>query len=110
MKHAGVLLAVIALLMPHTLQADTSDAKARGLEIATQAGRLYDSFVNLTNDLLKVGSQLNTVKGSYDGAMKKLTGQGNLITRVEKLKKLGAKANKNIDDKLLKRALDSDSE
>ena len=57
-----------------------------------------------------MGSQLNTVKGSYDGAMKKLTGQGNLITRVEKLKKLGAKANKNIDDKLLKRALDSDSE
>ena len=37
MKHAGVLLAVIALLMPHILQADTSDAKARGLEIATQA-------------------------------------------------------------------------
>ncbi len=80
------------------------------IEIATQAGRLYDSFVNLTNDLLKVGSQLNTVKGSYDGAMKKLTGQNNLITRVEKLKKLGAKANKNIDDKLLNRALDNSNE
>lgn len=74
------------------------------IEIATQAGKLYDSFVNLTNDLLKVGSQLNTVKGSYDGAMKKLTGQGNLINRVENLKKLGAKANKHIEQKLLKRA------
>lgn len=74
------------------------------IEIATQAGRLYDSFVNLTNDLLKVGSQINTVKGTYDGAMKKLTGQGNLIKRVENLKKLGAKANKHIDQKLLKRA------
>ncbi len=79
------------------------------VEIATQAGRLYDSFVNLTNDLLKVGSQLNTVKGSYDGAMKKLTGQGNLVTRVEKLKKLGAKTNKHIEEKLLKRA-DNESE
>ena len=78
------------------------------IEIATQAGRLYDSFVNLTNDLLKVGSQLNTVKGSYDGAMKKLTGQGNLINRVENLKKLGAKANKHIDQKLLKRADNED--
>lgn len=78
------------------------------IEIATQAGRLYDSFVNLTDDLLKVGSQLNTVKGSYDGAMKKLTGQGNLISRVEKLKKLGAKANKHIDQKLIKRAEDTD--
>ncbi|CAM3494540.1 DNA recombination protein RmuC [Aequorivita lipolytica] len=80
------------------------------IEIATQAGRLYDSFVNLTNDLLKVGSQLNTVKGSYDGAMKKLTGQGNLVTRVEKLKKLGAKANKHIDEKLLNRAVNNEDE
>lgn len=78
------------------------------IEIATQAGRLYDSFVNLTNDLLKIGSQIDTVKGSYDGAMKKLTGQGNLINRVENLKKLGAKANKHIDQKLLKRADNED--
>ena len=74
------------------------------IEIATQAGRLYDSFVNLTDDLLKVGSQFNTVKGSYDSAMKKLTGKGNLLTKVQKLKKLGAKANKNLDQKLLNRA------
>lgn len=80
------------------------------IEIATQAGRLYDSFVNLTNDLLKVGAQLNTVKGSYDGAMKKLTGQGNLVSRVERLKKLGAKANKKIDDKLLNKALKNGGE
>jgi DNA recombination protein RmuC len=78
--------------------------KANALEIATQAGRLYDSFVNLTDDLLKVGNQINTVQKSYEGAMVKLTGKGNLITRVENLKKLGAKAGKSIDDKLLKRA------
>jgi DNA recombination protein RmuC len=74
------------------------------LEIATQAGRLYDQFVNLTEDLLKVGNQLNTVKGSYDSTMVKLTGKGNLITRVEKLKKLGSKASKQINEKLLKKA------
>lgn len=78
------------------------------IEIATQAGRLYDSFVNLTNDLLKVGSQIKTVQVSYEGAMKKLTGQGNLINRVENLKKLGAKANKHIDQKLLKRVDNED--
>ena len=78
------------------------------LEIATQAGRLYDQFVNLTDDLIKVGNQLNTVKGSYDGTMKKLTGKGNLITRVEKLKKLGSKASKHINDKLLEKASDED--
>ncbi len=74
------------------------------LEIATQAGALYDSFTNLTDELIKVGKQLGTVQGSYESAMKKLTGRGNLINRVEKLKKLGAKASKHIDGKLLKRA------
>lgn len=74
------------------------------LEIATQAGALYDSFTNLTDELIKVGKQIGTVQGSYENAMKKLTGKGNLITRVERLKKLGAKASKNIDEKLLKRA------
>lgn len=78
------------------------------IEIATQAGRLYDQFVNLTEDLLKVGNQLNTVKGSYDSTMVKLTGKGNLITRVERLKKLGSKASKHINEKLLKKAEEDD--
>ncbi|MGY8885873.1 MAG: DNA recombination protein RmuC [Flavobacteriales bacterium] len=78
------------------------------IEIATQAGRLYDQFVNLTDDLLKVGNQLNTVKGSYDSTMVKLTGKGNLITRVERLKKLGSKASKQISEKLLKKAEEED--
>ncbi len=74
------------------------------LAIATQAGKLYDQFVNLTNDLIKVGNQLNTVKGSYDTTMKKLTGKGNLLTKVENIKKLGAKANKHLNENLLKKA------
>ena len=78
------------------------------IEIATQAGRLYDQFVNLTDDLVKVGNQLNTVKGSYDSTMVKLTGKGNLITRVERLKKLGSKASKQISEKLLKKAEEED--
>ena len=78
------------------------------IEIAKQAGALYDSFTNLTDELIKVGKQIGTVQGSYENAMKKLTGKGNLITRVEKLKKLGAKANKHIDEKLLKRAEEED--
>ncbi len=78
------------------------------IEIATQAGRLYDQFVNLTDDLIKVGNQLNTVKGSYDVTMKKLTGKGNLITRVERLKKLGSKASKQLNEKLIDKAAEED--
>ena len=79
-------------------------------EIAKQAGALYDQFVNLTNDLIKVGNQLKTVQGSYDSSMKKLTGAGNLIKKVESIKKLGAKGSKNFNDKLLERALDDDDD
>ncbi|WP_111707555.1 DNA recombination protein RmuC [Lutibacter citreus] len=78
------------------------------IEIAIQAGRLYDQFVNLTNDLIKVGNQLKTVQGSYDTSMKKLTGTGNLIRKVENIKKLGAKGSKTFNDKLLERALDDE--
>ena len=78
--------------------------KQNAIEIATKAGALYDSFVNLTLELEKVGKQLGTVQNTYEGAMKKLTGKGNLIGRVEKLKKLGAKASKQLDGKLLTRA------
>ena len=78
------------------------------IEIALQAGRLYDQFVNLTDDLIKVGNQLKTVQGSYDTSMKKLTGQGNLIKKVESIKKLGAKGTKNFNDKLLNSALEDE--
>ena len=83
--------------------------KANAIEIATQAGKLYDSFVNLTDELIKVGNQIGTVQKSYETAMIKLTGKGNLIKRVENLKILGAKASKEQNQKLLKRA-DEDSD
>lgn len=82
--------------------------KANALEIATQAGRLYDTFVNLTNELIKLGNQIGGVQKSYENTMVKLTGRGNLIARVETLKTLGAKTNKLQNEKLLKRATDND--
>ena len=78
------------------------------IEIALQATRLYDQFVNLTDDLIKVGNQLKTVQGSYDTSMKKLTGKGNLIKKIETIKKLGAIGSKTFNDKLLERALDDE--
>ena len=84
--------------------------KQNAIDIATQAGALYDQFTNLTDELLKVGRQIGTVQNSYETAMKKLTGKGNLIKRVEKLKKLGAKASKQLDQKLIARAENGDGD
>jgi len=78
------------------------------IDIAVQAGRLYDQFVNLTNDLIKVGNQLKTIQGTYDSTMVKLTGKGNLIKKVESIKTLGIKSSKSFNDKLLERAKEED--
>ncbi len=78
--------------------------KRNVIEIAKQAGDLYDQFVNLTDDLIKVGNQLKTVQGTYDVSMKKLTGRGNLINKVENIRKLGATTSKVLPQNLLDRA------
>lgn len=74
------------------------------LEIARKSGDLYDQFVNLTDDLIKLGNQIKTVNNSYDSSMKKLTGKGNLIKKVEDLKKMGAKTSKSLSERLIERA------
>ena len=72
------------------------------IDIATKAGQLYDKFVGFVADLQKVGDSLDKSQKAYGDAMGKLTnGTGNLVNRVENLKKLGAKATKEIDSKLL---------
>ncbi len=81
------------------------DQKRNVLEIARQAGALYDKFEGLVQDLLKIGKQINASQENYKNAMNKLTdGKGNLIARVENLKQLGAKTKKSIPGSLLERA------
>jgi DNA recombination protein RmuC len=77
------------------------------LEIASKAGDLYDKFVGFTEDLIEIGRHLNSSKKYYEESMKKLSvGSGNLVRRVEELKKLGARATKTIDSGLLKKSDD----
>lgn len=74
-------------------------------EIAKQGGALYDKFVSFAEDLLKVGQQLKQTQGTYEEAMKKLSeGNGNLVRRTELIKELGAKATKQMDQRLLDRS------
>ncbi len=75
------------------------------LEIARQAGALYDKFEGLISDLLIVGKKMDEAKNGYSEAMKKLSeGNGNLINRVENLKKMGAKAKKSLPESIIQRA------
>jgi DNA recombination protein RmuC len=81
------------------------------MEIARQAGALYDKFQGFVEDLIKIGKKIDESKIEYGAAMNKLVeGKGNLITSVEKLKKMGAKAKKALPESILKRADNDDFE
>ncbi|MCH2229952.1 MAG: DNA recombination protein RmuC [Crocinitomicaceae bacterium] len=71
-------------------------------EIAEQAGRLYDKFVGFVDDLEKVGSKQREANSAFENAMSKLKdGRGNLTRSAEKLKNLGVKSKKQLNQKYL---------
>ncbi|MEH6535686.1 MAG: DNA recombination protein RmuC [Psychroserpens sp.] len=104
----------IVIVTPSTLLAtlrtvdsmwNNEKQQQNAIEIARQAGALYDKFHGLVTDLTGVGKKIDDAKKDYSSAMNKLVeGKGNLITSVEKIKKLGAKAKKALPEAILKRA------
>jgi len=72
------------------------------LTIATKAGALYDKFVGFIENLEGVGKKLLEAQQMYDQAFRQLsTGKGNMIGRVEELKKMGASAQKQLPVRVL---------
>lgn len=75
------------------------------LEIARQSGALYDKFKGFLDDLIEVGKKMDSAKSGYADAMNKLsTGSGNIIKRIEDIKKLGAKATKELPTAIVERS------
>jgi len=86
-------LRTIASIWKHEKQTQNA------MEIATQGGALYDKFVGFLKDLEDLGIQIGRVSKTYDEAKRKLAdGSGNIVKRVENLKKLGAKTTKSIPE------------
>ncbi|MEJ2534880.1 MAG: DNA recombination protein RmuC [Gammaproteobacteria bacterium] len=80
-------------------------------DIAERAGLLYDKFVGFIDNLELVGSRLDQARRAYKSAFSQLsTGSGNLVGQVEKLRKLGARHQKQLDDHLLEKAGVDDEE
>ena len=79
------------------------------IEIARQSGALYDKFVSFIDDLVNIGNKIDIAKVSYTAAMKKLfEGSGNLVSRTEKIKKLGAKTSRSLPKSLLDKTDEED--
>ena len=65
--------------------------------IADRAGKLYDKVYGFIQSMERVGERLDQAQDSYSQAFSQLSkGRGNLISQVESLKNLGAKASKTI--------------
>ena len=101
----------IVLVTPSTLLATLKTVSSiwkqekqtkNAIEIATQAGRLYDKFLGFVSDMENIGKKQSDASDAYNLAMNKLKdGNGNLIRSAEKLKELGAKTKKDLDKKYL---------
>ena len=108
----------IVIVTPSTLLAtlrtidsmwNNEKQQRNALEIARQAGALYDKFDGLLKDLVGIGKRIDDSKKEYSNAMNKLVeGRGNLINSVEKLKKMGAKAKKSLPENIIERANSED--
>ena len=72
------------------------------LEIARLSGAMYDKFVGFVSDMESIGKNIKQSQSAYDNAFNKLVdGAGNLTKTAEKIKGLGAKANKQLDQKFI---------
>lgn len=81
------------------------DRNRNALEIARRAGRLYDKFHGLMADFDKVDRNLRIARESFDDARAKLsTGKGNVVSQLDALHRLGARAQKRLDRELREQA------
>lgn len=96
----------IALVSPSTLLATLrtvahlwklEDRNLNAQEIARQAGALHDAFVMLEGELMQVGDQLARAQRSHESAIRRISsGRGNLVGRIDRLRKLGADTRKRL--------------
>ncbi len=75
------------------------------IEIAEQSGALHDQFVLVIESLQSLGKQLKAAQNAFEQTESRLVhGRGNLVGRIRKLKEMGAKAQRQIPEPLVRRA------
>lgn len=86
----------------HSWQSQKQENNAK--EIALRAGLLYDKFVLFVESVEKLSKQLGVFQKSFDETFSRMhTGVGSITSQFHKLKLLGAKNSKNLDDEVLRK-------
>jgi len=79
------------------------------VEIAREGANLYDKFVGFVSTIEEIGRHLSRSQDAYLQAVSQLKdGRGNLISRVQKLRKLGVKSTKQLPTSMLSADLEED--
>ena len=69
------------------------------IEIATEAGKMYDKFAGFAADMDTIGKAMDRARTAYDAAMNKLsTGRGNLTDRARALRDMGARTSRQLPE------------
>jgi DNA recombination protein RmuC len=93
-------LLVTLRTIEHIWRSEYQERNAKA--IAESAEALYEKLVAFVEDMEKIGEQIGRTQKSYEGAMNKLsTGKGNLIRRVESMRKLGLKPKKMLSSSVI---------
>jgi DNA recombination protein RmuC len=72
------------------------------MEIARLSGEMYEKFIGFMADMEGIGKNIRLSQDAYEKAVNKLSsGRGNLSITAEKIKKLGAKTGKQLDQKFI---------
>lgn len=80
-------------------------------EIARRGGLLIDKFTGFIDNLQGIGGRLDQARELYDRAIRQLSeGPGNLVSQARQLSDLGARHEKQLDERLTQRAVETDSE
>ncbi len=93
------LLATLRII-EHIWQLERQNRNA--VEIANRASLLYDKLRGFTEDMDKLGTQLDSTRDTYDRAMNRLSrGRGNLVSQASCFPELGIQVKKEIARELL---------
>src|SRR5690606_28094566 len=104
----------IILVSPSTLLATLrtisniwryEDQNRNAQKIAAQAGSLYDQFVLVIESFDDVGKHIVKSQEAWQQTRNRLVdGRGNLVRRMDELKKMGARARKSLPDNIREEA------
>lgn len=79
-------------------------------QIAKEAGALYDKFVGFIEEFDRIGNQLSVLQNIFETAKGRLSsGRGNIVTKIENLRLMGAKSSKQIKSDWLDQSADDTS-